>query len=286
MSPNLFDRIDGLLARVVPPAARPPARRFVYLPVDLWEAALGRRDPLLPPRGLRGVGAGDFVAVGEEFARLLVELCGLAGATRILDVGCGIGRVAIPLTRQLDDRGTYDGFDVSRAAIRWCGRRISRRHPNFRFLHVDVRSAEYNWRGRIAPESFRFPYEDASFDVACAVSLLTHLLPAASRHYLAETARVLRPGGCCLASLFVLNEASRAVATEGRGAYRFPAQLGEARVHDPARPEAAVAHDESAVRAWCAAANLELVEPIHYGAWCGGVEALTFQDLVVARKRG
>src|SRR4051812_23038714 len=92
---------------------------------------LRERDPLVPPRRLQLVGEGDFAATGEEFLGHLVELCGLAPHERVLDVGCGIGRLARPLSRFLDERGSYAGFDVNAVGIGWCQARYDRERFSF-----------------------------------------------------------------------------------------------------------------------------------------------------------
>jgi SAM-dependent methyltransferase len=78
--------------------------------IDLRLFATGKSDPELPPLRLPFVGIGDFRSVGESLVKLLVEVGGLRASDRVLDIGCGIGRVAIPLTKFLES--TYDGFDV------------------------------------------------------------------------------------------------------------------------------------------------------------------------------
>jgi hypothetical protein len=67
--------------------------------LDSVENVLGRSNELLPPRHLRFVvGSSDnFIETGETFLRCFVELAGLNPEHRVLEVGCGIGRMAIPL---------------------------------------------------------------------------------------------------------------------------------------------------------------------------------------------
>src|SRR5437868_743353 len=113
--------------------------------IDLQRFVTGRRERGLPPMRMRFVGMGDFVRVGEELVGLLTNVGGLAPDDRVLDIGCGVGRVAIPLTRFLSEQATYDGFDVVRAAVRWCARNIT--HPRFRFKHADLYNSFYNRRG-------------------------------------------------------------------------------------------------------------------------------------------
>ena len=47
----------------------------------------------------------------------VLERHGLKPEHRVLDIGCGVGRVALPLTRYLTS-GTYDGFDIVKRWIR------------------------------------------------------------------------------------------------------------------------------------------------------------------------
>jgi ubiquinone/menaquinone biosynthesis C-methylase UbiE len=243
--------------------------------LDAADALAGRRDPRTPPRRLQGaVGAGDFAAVGEEFLGHLVELCDLRPGERVLDAGCGIGRLARALSAYLGPHGSYAGFDVDAAAIAWCARRYADL-PRFGFVHADLRNRRYNPRGAGDPLAFRFPYEDGSFDVAVMASLLTHLVAPQARHYLREARRVLAAGGRLLASAFVLeDEAAPAPAIA------FGAPRDGMAVADPDVPEEAVAYERAWLEAALRDAGLHLVA-LHPGRWRGG-EGRSFQDLVIA----
>jgi SAM-dependent methyltransferase len=236
----------------------------------------------MPPRGLSFVGHGDFAQVGHEFAGFFKELGGLRPGDRVLDLGCGIGRMALPLTGYLED-GSYAGFDVGRAMIRWCRRHITPRHPNFEFSWAPVYNGKYNPFGTISASEFRFPYEDSSFDFAFATSLFTHLLDDDMRHYVAETSRVLKPGGTCFFTFFLLTpEAEREIA-EGR-AMPFVHPVDGGAVVDPREPELGVAYPLEEVRSVLADAGLELREPVHAGLWANAPGGLTLQDVVIARR--
>jgi protein-L-isoaspartate O-methyltransferase len=45
------------------------------------------------------VGDGDYRAIGAEYLGHFVRLGGLKPSDRVLDIGCGIGRMAVPLTQ-------------------------------------------------------------------------------------------------------------------------------------------------------------------------------------------
>jgi SAM-dependent methyltransferase len=239
----------------------------------------GRGDPELPPMRLRFVGAGDFRSVGEEMAAVLTQFGGLMRGDRVLDVGCGIGRIALPLTCYLDAGATYDGFDVVGRGIRWCRHHITPRHPNFQFHLVDVRNPEYNPRG-VPASQFRFPFADASFDFVFASSLYTHLDDAEMQQYIRESRRVLTPGGTFLATFFLLDDVARANMA-ARAEYNFPIADGVMRRMDGASSAAGVAFDEPFVVLTLAGAGFETVRVIH-GNW-SRQNCPTFQDVVVAR---
>jgi len=227
------------------------------------------------------IGEGDFDAVGAEFLMHFRDLAALEPTDRVLDVGCGLGRMTAPLTGYLT-RGTYHGFDVMEPAIRSCQRRF-RAYPSFNFDHVDVFNGKYNPRGRISPTEFRFPYPDEEFDFAFAISVFTHMQAADVERYLEETARVLRPGGRFVATWFVMTpEAGRRVE-RAESDLGFPFRDGEVWHADPREPEVAIAYSLRAVRGRYRIAGLELEEPVRSGTW-SGTTGLSYQDIVVSRR--
>jgi SAM-dependent methyltransferase len=174
--------------------------------------------------------------------------------------------------------GSYEGFDVVPAAVEWCRREITPRHPKFRFQLADIKSARYNPRGTWQAAEYRFPYEDASFDFAFLTSVFTHLQRPAVENYVAELARVLRPGGRCLATYFLMNEdAVRAMGGHGQFGFEQDGQL----VVDDRVPERAIAFHEQDVRELHERKGLP-IEAVHYGSWCGRERYTSFQDITVS----
>ncbi len=223
--------------------------------------------------------------IGEEFCRFFVELGGLQPDERVLDVGCGIGRMAVPLTKYLKD-GEYEGFDVVPKSVEWCKENITPRYPNFRFSLADIHNELYNPRGRFKAAEYKFPYEDQYFDFVFLTSVLTHLLPRDMQNYLRETARVLKKDGRCIITFFLLNPQSLSLRSLGRSELDFKYQREGCRILDEDAPEYAVAYDEGHIRELYRRHNLRIVEPVHYGSWCGrGNSYLTYQDLIVAVKK-
>jgi SAM-dependent methyltransferase len=242
----------------------------------------GARPVGLPPRSLLDIGPGDFHAIGREFLGHFVRLGTLRPAERVLEIGCGPGRMALPLTGYLAAEGRYVGVDVSARAIRWCRRHISRRHPNFTFLHVDVHNQRYNPGGTIQAQDLRLPVLDRSFDFVLLTSLFTHMYPEDARHYLHEIARLLQPTGRLFCTWFLLNRAQAALAEQRRNLVDFCFDRGGYRIRDQSLPESAVAVEEQLVRAMLAEAGLAIREPIRFGSWTGREDGLSFQDILLA----
>jgi ubiquinone/menaquinone biosynthesis C-methylase UbiE len=258
--------------------AKAGVRRLRGLPGDLLASDHGGR--LTPPKSLSFVGRGDFHQAGDEYLGHFQELGGLVPGDAILDMGCGIGRMAIPLMDFVDG-GSYAGFDVSKSMIRWCERNITTRRPDFRFSWAPVHNRKYNPFGSVGDTEYRFPYADDSFDFAFATSLFTHMSGDAIQHYLVELARVLRPGGRFLVTFFVLTEDSRRAVADHRAAYEFVHPVDGGFTSDPRQPEAAMAFDEEVVEGMLRTAGLSLRTPIHHGQWAANPGGVAGQDIVV-----
>lgn len=224
----------------------------------------------------------DFDKVGDEFLDLFKTLGGLQPHHHVLDVGCGIGRCALPLTRYLSPEGGYCGFDIRADGIAWCKAHISDRFPHFQFQHIDLRNATYHRGGKADPDHFVFPYPDDAFDLVFTKSVFTHLQAPVIQQYLKETARVLKPGGRSMHTFLLLNDVARQGLDQGTSQFdlRYPMPYGAS--VSRSEPEKAIAFEEPIVREWYAQAGLNIQEPIAYGKWSGRADGRSGQDIVVA----
>lgn len=152
--------------------------------------------------------------VGKQNIKKMQKFVELRPDMQILDVGCGIGRMAIILTQFLNKDGKYRGFDINKERIAWCQAEITSRYPNFRFAHSNVFNGLYNRRGKIKPEEFEFPYKDDKFDFVYLRSVFTHMLPNDVLHYLGEIKRVLKPGGAAWITYLLVDDANRSYLTD------------------------------------------------------------------------
>ncbi len=114
---------------------------------------------------------------------------GLRPEQFLIDVGCGSGRLAVPLSDYLT--GKYSGFDVVDDLVNYARARVNR--PDWRFQTID---------------HIGIPEPDGCADMVCFFSVLTHLLHEQSFWYLEEASRVLKPGGRIVASFLEFSESS------------------------------------------------------------------------------
>lgn len=116
----------------------------------------------------------------EEYDRELLELLDPKPSDRVLDLGCGTGVLTRLIADKLEarDGGTSVGIDAAAKMIAVARKRRSRDTCRF---HV------------AAAESL--PFEDESFDAVVSSLFFHHIDLDLKKKTLAESFRVLRPGG-------------------------------------------------------------------------------------------
>lgn len=243
----------------------------IFNPSNLWQH-------MIPPIEYVNEVGGNW-EIGNEFVEHLKNLCGLLPSHNILDVGCGCGRMAVPLSRFLI--GEYHGIDIERHLVDWCQTNIH--CQNFQFHHSDIYNSRYNPMGVLKASNYKFPFPNAKFDIILLASVFTHMLPADLENYLSEISRTLRPGGKCLITYFLLNADSIRLMCNPNSALNFTLERGPFRINNEKVPEDAVAYNESFIRNLYGKYGLKILA-IKYGGWCSRNEFTSFQDIIISRK--
>ena len=181
-------RLRGVLPKPVRRWIRSAAYALDPLEVARYRRRSGNREPI-PPRGLRertAVHSIDYwpTAIAEA-AGPLEELLARQGVRveelgRVLDFGCGAGKVVAALRGRGPE---IHCCDIHEPSIGW----IQRTYP-------DVQAFTNGYDPPLSRP-------DAHFDLVFAWSVLTHLDRAHQAVWLAEWARIARPGGLVLATI-------------------------------------------------------------------------------------
>jgi SAM-dependent methyltransferase len=152
---------------------------------------LSRSATVSPPPMLRyrvhgALDEEGYLAVGKHLAAILAGCmtrhAGELENLSILDFACGPGRVACEL-KKLTRSCRFHGSDIDGEAIAWARENLA---------HV----AEFSTNGISPPTR----HEHDFFDIIYCVSLFTHLDENLQNAWLAELARILKPGGILVAT--------------------------------------------------------------------------------------
>lgn len=229
-----------------------------------------------------GGGAEQYKFIGRMQVGWLQEYGGLQPHEDVLEIGCGIGRIAAPLTQYLRD-GTYRGFDIVPHGIEWCQRKITSQYPNFTFFVSDIYNKAYNPRGKQKPSEYSFPFADKSFDFVFLTSVFTHMLADDVEHYAREIGRVLRPGGRCYCTAYLINDDARRFMDAGKSHRIFQPISTDPRswTDNPQVPEAAIGFEQDYLFGVFEKCGMD-VQRIVPGEWWINQYA---QDMFVALRR-
>jgi len=108
------------------------------------------------------------------------------------------------------------------------------------------------------------------------------MLPAEVANYIAEIKRVLKKGGRCYATFFIMNEASQRMMTDQ---FNFSYEYNDHFLMDQKVQSANVAYRESYLIALFQREGFK-ISAIYYGWWCGREKAhcVQFQDIMIIQR--
>ena len=191
-------RLDGVLSNALTrsefmPAKLSPVRPFEPSFMLRRPAAGGAQAPdgfPLPPREIRVGGYGDtderYLEIGRNNIAMMRRVLSRHGrdirpSHAILDFGCSCGPM-LRFLREFGEKGQVWGADIHGDSIAWCLQHMS---PPFRFL-----------QNTMLPH---LPFEDGTFDLVYCGSVFSHI-GAMAETWIAELARIIRPGGTLYAT--------------------------------------------------------------------------------------
>lgn len=273
-----------MIKDILPKPLKRFLRRCSNTTLDILDKITGNYNTLIPKRNEIFIGNGNFEKTGDEFFQYFVKYCKIQPSNEILDVGCGQGRMALPLTQYLNKEGNYQGFDIVEKGIRWCDERITSKYPRFKFFHANIYNKYYNPKGITQSSKYVFPLKDQSFDFVFLTSVFTHMFPDDMANYIEQIHRVMKPKGIFFATYFLINEESKQLIKTHKSEVVFGEDLGGYCTRNNDIPEDAIAIPEGWLKELYKTLGLRIEEPILYGSWCGRKNHISYQDIIIASK--
>ena len=124
---------------------------------------------------------------GKRLRAMMADDLKLQTGDRVLDVGCGPGRLAVALAERVAPSGSVDGID---AAVEMINRASSRARKRGAAATFQVAFAQ------------QLPFPDATFDALACTLALHHVAEDDQRTAVGEMYRVLKPHGRLLIAEF------------------------------------------------------------------------------------
>ncbi|NER01850.1 MAG: glycosyltransferase family 92 protein [Okeania sp. SIO3C4] len=225
----------------------------------------------------------NFRNAAFKWLGYLIEIVGLKSTDHVLELSCGIGKVAYALANYLKPIAGYEGIDFREKVLLWPQQEITTRKPNFNFRWENIYHPTYNPNGTVSVVEFGLPYHNFSFDVVCITNLFTHLRISEIRHCLHQVHRVLKSEGRLLCGCFLLNPESQKLIAQGKASQKLMYEIEDGFTLDSELPEKGIGFLESLLLNLVEECGLKVVGK-YYGSWCGR-QSFTNQDLLVLQKK-
>jgi SAM-dependent methyltransferase len=205
-----------------------PFREFRSLPPNRFRIRVGTGNRIF-------FNQSQYISYGyNTWLQLLSDYTTLSA--RIVDIGCGCGRAAYPMSSNDDFTGHYTGIDIDIDMISWCQKHFPR--EKFTFIHADVFSSVYNPLGKKG--LYKLPIDNDTTDLVFSQSLFTHLLESEIQNYVFESCRILQHGKLMVMGVFCIDDMRDGSLIGDR--WTFSNRIKNAFVENLQYPEAAVGY--------------------------------------------
>ena len=176
---------------------------------SILEYCSGLDNKTLPPLSLvNNVGSFDYEHFKSEMRSDFEEIFKkfkINSNTSLLEIGCGCGKAAIPLSRIIE-KGIYVGVDVNLESITWLKNNFVE-NDNFRFELINPSNNYYSEdfeEHKI--NNFKLDLQDKTIDLAFGFSVFTHLIKRDIEIYLSEIYMVFKQDGLIFFTSFIIDE--------------------------------------------------------------------------------
>jgi SAM-dependent methyltransferase len=141
----------------------------------------------------------SYLESGKEQINYLLKFKLINNNTKLLDFGCGQGRLLNSLVYYETKFLKFCGLDTSKEAIHWCKKHLQYSN-NISFIHLPAANARYNPKEK---ELRTLPYGESEFDLIFLNSVFSHMLTSDIEFYLLEFYKVLKNQGNIYITAFI-----------------------------------------------------------------------------------
>jgi SAM-dependent methyltransferase len=239
------------------------------------------------------VGGSDPELVGDACERVLRRYLHINPFARLLDFGCGVGRVTLSVLKHHPEVGHITGFDIMPRVIEFCEGHIATSFAKTSFQLIGGTNDHYDQFIEAADRSvakshaqLRAEYA-GKFSGIFAFSVFTHVELEDLRALLKLLSALVQPGGQVLITAFVLTPTTRKAIRDRSALFPFadadPAAEGDIFVPDHTDRLAFIAFDHTLIEQAAFDAGL-VIHHIEYGSWAGTIASPNLQDTIVCLK--
>jgi cyclopropane fatty-acyl-phospholipid synthase-like methyltransferase len=239
------------------------------------------------------VGGSDPESVGDACVRILDRYLTINASSRLLDFGCGVGRVLLSVLKHKPNVGRITGFDIMPQVISFCDTHIANEFPQARFELIDGSNDHYDQfiaaAGINAAKSKTLLQSEyaSQFTGAYAFSVFTHVETVDFRALLSLLSNLLEPGGELLLTAFLLTPYSRSAIEQRTTSYPFGESAYEAQgnifIGNSTDRLGFIAFDLALVEQMVFDAGL-VITHVEHGSWTGAAFSGSLQDVIVCRR--
>jgi SAM-dependent methyltransferase len=239
------------------------------------------------------VGGSDPEAVGDACFGILNRYISITPASRLLDFGCGIGRVLLSVLKHRPGVGQLTGFDIMPQVIEFGTHHIGSTFPNTSFELIKGNNDHYDQFIAAGDASVAKSREQllatygSTFSGAYAFSVFTHVEMADFRALLALLVKLIEPGGELLFTAFLLTPYSRQAIGKRTALFPFGETAYEADgaifIGNRADRMGFIAFDLALVEQMVFDAGL-VITHVEHGSWTGARFSASLQDVIVCRR--
>lgn len=205
----------------------------------------------------------SLYGISRSFLTYIVKECKLPIDSKILEIGCGVACLALPIIKHAK-QGKYYGLDTNKSCVEWCSQKIS---PlcNATFKHV-------------IGDKFVIPCEDNELDMVYTTTIFLALPIDIITQYLNEIHRVLKKGGHLIFTTFIWNQSAHPSIKAKKIKTRFIKSNNISYLSN-SQNEQVIIHSDNILHNCLENAQFAIHETI-FGNWNDMSNSSTFQDII------